>query len=157
MRAPLFFTVLMASLVAVACGDDDPTEPDNEDIFTATLTGAAERPTPVTTTATGTATFTLNTTTKTFTYTINTSGLTGVTAAHIHGPATTEQAVGVIVPLVTPTTATVTGTFGAAQITAATVSIDSLIAYMRTNRAYVNVHTTANPAGVIRGQLVLQP
>jgi hypothetical protein len=147
--------LLAASLVVVACDDEDPIEPE-QDTFTAALTGAAERPTPVTTTATGTFTATLNPTTKTFSYTLTQTGLTGVTAAHIHGPGTVDQAVGVIVPLTTPTTSPVTGTFGAAQITAATVSIDSLITLMRTGRAYVNVHTTAFPGGNIRGQLVLQ-
>ena len=41
---------------ALACDDDDETGPGLETNFAATLTGAAERPNPVTTTATGTAT-----------------------------------------------------------------------------------------------------
>lgn len=155
MRATLFCAILAGSLIALACGDD-ATGPSDEQTFTATMTGAAERPDPVSTTATGTATVRLNTTTKTFTYTMSVNGLTGVTAAHIHGPATTAQAAGVIVPLTAPTTATVNGTFGAAQITAQGVSVDSLIVLMRSGLAYVNVHTSANLAGAIRGQLILQ-
>ena len=55
---------------AVACSDDE-TGPDLETNFTATLTGAAERP-PVTTTATGTSTVTINDANSTITFLINT-------------------------------------------------------------------------------------
>ncbi|MBI2925802.1 MAG: CHRD domain-containing protein, partial [Verrucomicrobia bacterium] len=57
--------------------------------FTVTLSGAAERPTPVTTAGTGSGTLMLdgNKLTVDITY----SGLTGtVSAGHIHGPATAE-------------------------------------------------------------------
>jgi hypothetical protein len=154
MKVTAFRTLLALSLFALACDDD--TVQVNQDIFQATLTGAAERPTPVTTNATGTATVTLNTTSKTFSYVLTQSGLTGITAAHIHGPATTEQFAGVIVPLTAPTTSPTTGTFAAAQITATGISVDSLIALMRAGRTYVNIHTSANTAGAIRGQLILQ-
>src|SRR5512134_3811522 len=81
--------------------------------FTADLTGAAERPNPVTTTATGDATFTATTSgsTTTITYTVVVSGnLSGpVTAAHIHGPS---DASGTANPIVTLTVTGGTGTTG---------------------------------------------
>lgn len=134
------------------CGDSDPTGPQPE-TFSATLTGAAERPNPVTTGATGSATVVYTPSTSSFSYTLTVSGITGVTAAHIHGPATVEQAAGVLVPLTEPTTASVNGTFTAADLTAAAGSVDNLLALLRSGSAYVNVHTAANPGGEIRGQL----
>ena len=151
MRTTLRVAVLAAALTALAC-DQDTTDPNEGETFTATLTGAAERPNPVTTNATGTARVTFNEATSTFSYTLTVSNITGVTAAHIHGPATTEVAAGVLVPLTTPLTPSVSGTFAAAQVVGMTV--DALLAEMRAGRTYVNVHTSANPAGAIRGQLV---
>jgi hypothetical protein len=84
------------------------------------------------------------------------SDITGVTAAHIHGPATVTQNAGVLVPLTTPTAPTVTGSFTGADITASGVSADSLLVLLRAGLTYVNVHTSANPPGEIRGQLVVQ-
>jgi hypothetical protein len=155
MSRRLVLGLLVAALASAGCDSDDPAGPTPE-TFTATMTGAAERPNPVTTAATGTGTVTFNPATSTFTYSMSVSNITGVTAAHIHGPATTEEAAGVLVPLTTPTSATVNGTFGAAQITAAGVSLDSLLSLMRGGRTYINVHTTANPPGEIRGQLLRQ-
>jgi len=55
----------------------------------------------------------------------------------------------VIVPLVVGTNQTITPS----NLTGA-VGYDSLLVLMRNGMAYVNVHTAANPAGEIRGQLV---
>jgi hypothetical protein len=157
MRRTLYLAMTAATLAMAACdGDDDVNAPNLEERYTAALTGAAERPNPVTTTATGTATVRYDPTARTFSYTLTVSNLTNVTAAHIHGPATTEQAAGVIVPLATPSAPSVTGTFGAQQITNTSVSVDSLVALLRAGRAYVNVHTTQNTPGEIRGQLQRQ-
>ena len=47
-----------------------------------------------------------------------------------------------------------TGTFPSAQFTIKTgVTLDSVLVLLRTGKAYVNVHTVANPSGEIRGQL----
>jgi hypothetical protein len=148
--------LLVAVVGATACSSGGTTAPANEETFTATMTGAAERPTPVTTSATGSGTVTFNPATGTFSYTMTVSSITGVTAAHIHGPATTAEAAGILVPLTAPVTASVNGTFTAAQITAAGVGLDSLLVLMRAGRTYINVHTQANPAGEIRGQLTRQ-
>jgi hypothetical protein len=150
--------IVLALAVAVpgilACNGDS-TDPIQPETFAATLTGAAEVP-PVTTDATGTATVVFNPATGSYAYVLTVSSITGVTAAHIHGPATAAENAGVLVPLTTPTLPEVAGSFTAADITAAGVSGDSLLALLRAGRTYVNVHTTANPPGEIRGQLMPQ-
>jgi hypothetical protein len=114
--------------------------------FTATLTGAAERPDPVTTTATGTAFVTVDAAgnlvvTGTF------AGLTSTANnAHIHGPATVNQAAPVLIPL--SFTAATSGTISfAGQITA------PQRAEIISGMTYINVHSVNFPMGEIRGQL----
>lgn len=153
MREKLLIPLMLVAAGVAGCSDsNDPTGPEQE-TFTATLTGSAERPNPVTTSATGTATVVFTPSTSSFSYTLAVSGITGVTGAHIHGPATVVQAAGVLVPLATPTSASVNGAFTATSITAAGVSVDSMLVLLRNGSAYVNVHTAANPGGEIRGQL----
>jgi len=124
--------------------------------FTAILNGANERPAAVTTQGAGAALFTVNG--ATVSYVVTFSRLSGApTNAHIHGPGTSAQSVGVLVDLPaagqTLTNGVLTGTFNAASIRNAAISLDSLLVLMRNGNAYVNVHTTLNPAGEIRGQL----
>lgn len=153
-----FLAASVCALAAGACSDDDDDGPagPQQETMTATLTGAAERPTPVTTTATGTGTvsFTGN---GAISYTVNVSGLSGpAISAHIHGPADASVAGNIIVtltPLATVTTGQlVSATFSTTGV--ATVSMDSLKVLLRNGRAYFNVHTTANPNGEIRGQII---
>lgn len=153
MARRLVTTLLAASLGIAGC--DSGTESDPTETFRAELTGAAERPNPVTTSATGNATVTWDPRTGTFSYTLNVSNITGVLASHIHGPATTEQPAGILVTLQTPSTPTVSGTFTGADNPTA-VSRDSLLTLLRGGRTYVNVHTSANMSGEIRGQLLRQ-
>jgi hypothetical protein len=166
--------VAMLALAAVGCDDDD--DPVGGDIpdpleFTATLTGAAERPDPVTTTATGAATFTVtkgsatgydpnSSGATTVTYSVTVADLSGPsTMAHIHGPAGVEEAAGVIVPLTVTSSNTsgmiISGTFSTTGNAA--VSMDSLVVLLRNGNSYVNVHTDANPPGEIRGQIIEVP
>ncbi|MEX1258031.1 MAG: CHRD domain-containing protein [Gemmatimonadota bacterium] len=166
-----FALFALLALMTVGCDDDDPTGPGNTDPLEsdATLTGAAERPDPVTTDATGTATFTVTkgSTTghdpdasgaTTVTYSVSVTGLSGpATMAHIHGPAGVEAAAGIIVPLTVTNTAGTTGVIISGSFTTtgnAAVSMDSLVVLMRNGNSYVNVHTAANPPGEIRGQIV---
>ena len=141
-------TAVGAGLVAVllACSKD---EGPQSEVFTATLSGANEVPAK-TTNATGTAKVTVNSD-RTLTVDLAVTGLTA-SAHHIHGPAAAGANAGVVVAI---------PAIAAGQIIATTaftgaVKYDSLLVLLRNGQAYVNVHTTANPGGEIRGQLVRQ-
>ncbi|HYC35130.1 MAG TPA: CHRD domain-containing protein [Usitatibacter sp.] len=109
-------------------------------VWFATLTGAQETP-AVTTTASGTGRFVYDPDTRTLSGTVTTSGVTG-TVAHIH-----TQDVGVAGPITFPLTGGPTWTL------APTVLTEAQAADLRNGRLYANVHSAANPAGEIRGQL----
>lgn len=148
----------LVALVAVASCSDD-VGPVVGERFAAILSGTAERPTPVTTAATGTAEFEILDGVPGIFFKLSVANIDNVTAAHIHGPATTEQAVGVLSGLYAGA-ATGTGTTGVlAQgviSSASGITFDSLVALLRAGNAYVNVHTTANGGGEIRGQIAKQ-
>lgn len=149
-------TVLALGGGVVAC-EDDPiiVEPET---FGATLMPEGD----VVTEASGSASFVLDD--GVVTYSIEVADITGVTAAHIHGPAGVNENAGVIVGLFAgPEGGTgavngelASGTFTAADITASGIAMDSLLVLMRTGQSYVNVHTVANPPGEIRGQIIGQ-
>jgi len=116
--------------------------------FKADLNNASEVPS-VTGAGKGTATMSLDTITKTLTWTVTYSGLSGpATAAHIHGPAAPEANAGVLVPF--------TGDL-ASPIKGSATLTDAQISDLEVGKWYVNVHTAANKAGEIRGQLVRAP
>src|SRR5688500_945328 len=85
-RSRLFAMSFMVLALVVACDtdDDDNGTGPTAQTFTATLSGANERPNPVTTPATGSATFTLSADNNTLSWTVTTTGLNNVTQAHIH-------------------------------------------------------------------------
>ena len=164
MKARIALTTILAlaAVSVAACDDDDPTGGGTiTQSFTATLSGDAERPTPVVTTATGTAGFTATINQGsggllTITYSVSVEGISGTaSAAHIHGPAGVDDAAGIIVPLTVSGTGTsgaiITGSFTTTGNAA--VSMDSLLVLLRNGNSYVNVHTAANPDGEIRGQI----
>ena len=113
------------------------------------LSGAAERPTPVTTPGTGSGTATL--VGDQLTFSIVYSGLSGAAvAAHIHGPATTERAAGVLIDLA-PFNG---GAFGESGTLSGTVTLTSAqVSNLRSGLTYVNIHTAANQGGELRGQI----
>ncbi|HEX9754606.1 MAG TPA: CHRD domain-containing protein, partial [Gemmatimonadales bacterium] len=81
------------------------------------------------------------------------------TLAHIHIGAVGVAGPPVTVNLIaTPPAGTFTGVLASGTITAAMVTggetFATLVAKIRSGEAYINVHTTANPGGEIRGQLV---
>lgn len=110
--------------------------------FEATLNGDQETP-PVTTSAIGSAVATLNATLDTLTYFVSATGLSP-SAAHFH-LAPPGTAGGVIAPL----GATPAPNFYTGAVALNSSQVGSLFA----GDIYVNVHTAANPAGEIRGQM----
>ena len=164
MKARHLFTALLAltTVTAVACDDEDedPNGPPDTNTFEADLTGAAERPNPVVTTATGEATFIAETNgaVTTITYTVTVTGnLSGpVTAAHIHGPGGVDVAADIIVPLTVSNGTGTTGVLVSGSFTTtgnASINMAQLLTHMLAGNTYVNLHTAANPAGEIRGQI----
>ncbi|HSA56206.1 MAG TPA: CHRD domain-containing protein [Gemmatimonadaceae bacterium] len=157
-----YLRLALLAAIIVACDDDDDDgtgpSPVTEE-FTATLTGANERPTPVVTPATGSADFTLSGDTLYFTIVVD-SLSSPATAAHIHGPSGIDGVAGPILGFTLADTLITTGTLASGFATAPTdpsVSQDSLLVLMRNGNAYVNVHTATNPDGEIRGQVVRNP
>jgi cysteine-rich repeat protein len=112
--------------------------------YVATLDGTHVAP-AVVTAATGSATLTLNGD-DTLTYDVQSSGLSA-TGAHIH-----LGAPGVSGPVVFTLAGGPTTWSG----TTAALTIDQL-AELKAGSLYVDVHTTANPGGEIRGQLGFAP
>jgi len=116
-------------------------------LFTALLSGASERTNAVITEGLGSGVFSLEGTN--LSYYVTYSGLSGPpTAAHIHCPASSSVAVGVIqslTPLGSNTFGVVTGTLGLTP---------DQVTNLESGLIYANIHTGLNPGGEIRGQLV---
>jgi hypothetical protein len=106
--------------------------------------GSSSSPTAVN--PTGSGSVTLDPVTKIITGSFTTANITG-TAAHIH-----DGNVGVAGPVVVPLTQSVAGTW---TVPANTVLTDAQILRLQAGGYYVNIHTTLNPGGEIRGQLVV--
>jgi hypothetical protein len=155
----LTVTSVALAVGVLACGDDNPANPATS--FTATLSGANEVP-PVTTAATGTAELTINE--GQIEYTVNVTGIENALQAHIHtgregqngpvrlnlcgtGPPQPPCTSGDDV-LATGTNGTTAGD--------PPITFDELVEAMRSDSAYVNVHTQQNQGGEIRGQIVPQ-
>ena len=160
-----------ALIVAIACSSTTaailPGVNTNLVSFKATMTGPSEVPAN-TTTGSGTFTATLDTSTNIFTYDLTFTGLTSnVTLGHIHGPATTAQAVGTTVDFKTLAGATfdvgLTAGKGhgvvllsAANFITTAINGDSLKKLLFAGLTYANIHTVNNGGGEIRGQIIKQ-
>ena len=118
----------------------------NQQLRFAALNGANEVP-AVTTTASGTGVLALNPTTNQISGFIKTTGITG-TAAHIH-----EGAAGIAGGVIVPLTQTPAGS-GVWVVPAGQLLTTSQVASFNAGNLYFNVHSTANPGGEIRGQIV---
>ena len=147
-------SILAIAAVTPACDDGGP----DDDRYEATLSGSNEVD-PNDSEATGTAVFTDRG--GSFDYRIDVQNIDMPTAAHIHvGVAGVNG--GVVVPLFSTNSPVadfsgrlVAGSFTAADIVAtSSLSFEGLRDLMRTGGVYVNVHTDANLAGEIRGQIV---
>jgi len=152
--------------LAAAC------EEDNEfgiglgaasDRFAASLSGTNVRPSAVVTTATATAEFTLRDPeigqgNKSLAYTVTGSGLTSARIIDVHLGGSAVSNGTVLATLFTnPTDTALTETrivSGSISTNAVVgVSLDSLVTLMRNGAAYVDVHSTARPSGLVRGQI----
>jgi hypothetical protein len=166
---------LAAAIAAAACGSDTSAPVSKIVNFSATMTPAGEPGTlNGSPTGSGTFTATLDTSTNVFTWRGNFSGLTtNVNNGHIHGPFVpgSTGSAGVLLNF-NRTGATFTGLNSATQgavsgsvilnaaLTpppSATVNGDSLRKLILAGATYVNIHTTSNPGGEIRGQLIRKP
>jgi CHRD domain len=111
--------------------------------FKASLSGKNEVP-PNGVTASGSVTATYDTASKKLTWKGSYSGLSGpATAAHLHGPALAGKNAGVLVPI---------NPHGPSFEGSATLT-DAQASALMSGQMYVNIHTAANKAGEIRGQL----
>jgi CHRD domain len=112
----------------------------------ADLKASAEVP-PKDSAGTGTLTATLDTETNEFTYHAEFSGLTGpVVAAHFHGPAAEGANAKPQLPIKgSPITSPIEG-----KATLTPEQAKDLLA----GKWYFNLHTSANPGGEIRGQVL---
>ena len=128
----------------------------------ATLSGGAEAPNKVNTGALGTAVVSIDTTNKEITVSVQVFNLpTGATGGHIHVGA--EDTAGPVIFNLEPTAGT-TGDFTlnarlssgnlVVRATQGINTIDDAIQALSGGNCYVNIHTTTNPGGEIRGQLI---
>jgi hypothetical protein len=144
MRAYLGYVAALAAAIGLAssCGGTD-SKPNTMVVKSASLNGAQETP-PLTTFATGTAVFTIDTDSGSISGTVNTSNIDG-TVAHIH-----EGPIGTASPVIIPLTKGDAGTW---TVPDGTMLSPSQLESLKNGNLYVNVHTTANPNGEIRGQI----
>lgn len=155
----LAFAVLV--WIGSECGDDGPTGIEQDAEFQSTLTGPAERPEPVTTDARGRAFF--DSDGDGVRFLIEVEDIQSVTLAHVHfgqidvaGPIVVELFNASETPVSFEERETLAeGTFTAADIQAVEgiATLDDLLEAMQRGNTYVNVHTTGNPEGEIRGQI----
>ena len=158
-RALAMFATI--SLIGVACSDDNTTGiPAGLEVYTASLNGANEAPTPVTTTATGHAIVTILGNVVTWKVDVD-SPIDSLIAGHIHRHAADSVAGNVRVDFtlgerVWAAGATGPGITGTAAQGSTTLDApaDSMLAVIRAGRSYVNLHTRAHGGGEIRGTLV---
>jgi hypothetical protein len=111
--------------------------------FKASLSGKSEVPANAAA-GTGSVTATYDSASKKLSWKGSYSGLTGpATAAHFHGPAPAGKNAGVMVPI---------NPHGPSFEGSATLN-DAQAKALMDGDIYVNIHTAANKAGEIRGQL----
>ncbi|MDM0110942.1 CHRD domain-containing protein [Variovorax sp. J22R133] len=141
-------TVLRASLAAgvaaIALAGCGMMGSSNTASFSGAMNASSEVP-PNMTRGSGTAEAWLNKDTNVLKYKITYSGLSGpATAAHFHGPAAAGANAGVAVPFANP----------ASPIEGQVTLTPAQAADLMAGKWYANIHTAANAAGEIRGQML---
>lgn len=138
--------LLMAVPAAVLAADE---------VFTADLSGDAQVP-PITVDATGDATVTIADDESSISWDVSYTGLTGDAAAgHIHYGAA-DAAGPVMIPFASVSNTGSTGSFASGDYAGGDglpADWAGVLTAIRDGEAYVNIHTAANAAGEIRGQL----
>jgi len=171
MKRVTVLTLALATLAA-ACGSDSPTNPSqpNTLVFSALLSAANEVP-PIQGTeagGNGNATITFNVTrdsagnitAATANFVVNIAGMpanTPINLSHIHqAPAGVNGAVVVNTGLSAASPVTLTNGSGSFERPGIAVTPVDIMTQIVNNPAgfYFNSHSTLNPGGVIRGQLV---
>lgn len=149
---------IMVALLA-ACAGETPIDEDLE-TFAAPLTADNVVGTDVQVAGSGTSSFTYDGTV--LEYSIDVTNMDEITAAHIHGPATRTQNAPIILGLFEPSQATgpisgelVSGVAGANNpLLRSGITLDYVLALIRADSAYVQVHSITYPNGVLRGHIV---
>ncbi|MBI5263831.1 MAG: CHRD domain-containing protein [Bradyrhizobium sp.] len=137
MKTILFATLALGTATVLA-------SPAGAEKLKATLDGKSEVP-PITTSAAGTADLDYDAASKKLAWKLSYSGLSGpATAAHFHGPAEAGKNAGVAVAIPNATKSPVEGS---------ATRTDAQAADLLAGKYYINIHTQANPAGEIRGQV----
>ncbi len=128
-----------------SCNDHQAFPADAKIEFVSTLSGAAERPNAVPSAASGTFAGTLDRATRVLSYTVTYSGLTPI-MGHLHrvAPNATNGVGGVEVPF---------ASLGSPIVGTATLATAGRVDSLINGFYYANLHTTAYPAGEIRGNL----
>ncbi len=151
-RLPVFLPRIALTMFAVvglgvvtACATRDPQS--NLVALTTQLRGANEVP-PNTSPASGQVDAVFNRETNLLRWKASFTGLTsGATMAHFHGPAAIGANAGVALGWVSPIRSPLEGS---ATLTPAQAA--DLLA----GRWYANIHTVTNPAGELRGQMIVR-
>lgn len=118
-------------------------------LFQANLSGAAEVPAH-NSTASGRAVLALSADASKLAYRLMVNDITDISAAHIH-----KAAAGVNGPVLFPIYSSGSGLFNPSSPVSGTFDLSTAqVMDLIANNYYVNVHTTAAPAGAIRGQVL---
>ena len=145
-RQTLLRVSLATAVLAFGLSACQTTPPANVVRMGAALNGAAEVP-PRAVPGTGNAEVSYNRDTGMLSWRVGYSGLTGpLTGAHFHGPAGPTANAGIVVPMAN----------SASPITGEAKITPTQAGDLMAGLWYVNLHTAANPAGEIRGQVVLR-
>jgi CHRD domain len=113
-------------------------------ILKADLKGANEVP-PNSSPATGKAEAKFNTETRVLTWTVTYANLTGpALGAHFHGPSEPGKNAGIALPFKT----------AESPIEGTAILSEGQAADLLAGKWYANIHTTANPGGELRGQMM---